>query len=328
MSLADALRVIQARDELVDLELALALLGLELLPASPTAQQDLGDADLDDDEDEDEEEEEEDYGLDWSQDEPDDLPDDGWLDSQVVTGPSDWPMWWTDSPDRRSGGSHGERAARPIPYVLGSEDILKAKTEFEPNAVIDRPRSEHEQEQLVADRIAQYTGEWGPDRIRRVLLRSVPGKLVDVGKVVLLLAEGKPLKRIPTLPRFKVSPAIQVVYDVGLFAGPYGLDLHALIEAIRLAGATDMERLAFRHRIAHGCGTGPAWDWEQYRAPAHETTIVLVSGGYGDDVYGRVSEFQQLMSSLHRHGHPVHAIWFGDIPQSSQLTPHRWIIRP
>lgn len=321
MNLADALRVIQARDELVDLGLALALLGFELLPASVAEQQELGGADLGD---EDEDEDDEDYGLDWPQDEPDDMPDDDWFTGPVSAGYPGWDAWQLNPSD----GQRDGRGKRPIPYVLNSEDIVKAKTEFKPAAAIDRPRSEREQEQLLASRIARYTAEWKPDRVRRILLRRVPGKLVDVDEVVSLLAEGKPLKRIPTLPRFKVSPAIQVVCDVGLFAGPYGYDLHALIEAVRLAGVTNMERMAFRHRIVHGCGTGPAWSWQQYRAPAHEMTVVLVSGGYGDDVYGRVGEFQQLMASLHRRGHPVHAIWFGDVPQASQLTPHRWIIRP
>ena len=326
MSLADALRVIQNRDELVDLEVALALLGFKLFPASLTPQSELEDADLDELEDADLDEE--DYGLDWSQDDVEDTPDDDRFTGHGGAGSPDWPAWRLNTPDEPSGRSRDGRSTRPIPYVLDSEDILTAKTEFKPITVIARPKSEREQEQLRADRVARYTVEWASDRIRRVLLRHVPGKLVDVDKVVFLLAEGKPLKRIPMLPRFKVSPTIQVVYDVGLFGGPYGLDLQALLEAIRLAGAVDMEHQAFRHRIAHGCGTGPAWRWQQYRAPSHDTTIVLTSGGYGDDVHGRVREFQQLMASLHRHGHQVHAIWFGDIPQASQLAPHRWIIRP
>jgi hypothetical protein len=327
MRLADALRVIQAGDELVDLEFALSLLGFGLLPAQSAGQSESGDADLGDEDGNEEEDENEDYGLDWSQDGLDELPDDDWFDGQVGIRRADQPMWLSNSPDGLSNGLH-DRSPRPIPYVLDSEDILKAKAEFEPIAVIERPRSEREQEQLLSGRITQYAAEWAPGRIRRVLLRSAPGKLVDVDEVVLLLAEGEPLKRIPTLPKFKVSPSTQLVYDTGLFAGPYGYDLHALIEVIRLAGTTDMERLAFRHRIANGCGTGPAWEWQQYRAPARDTAVVLVSGGYGDDVYGRVREFQQLMASLHRHGHPVHAIWFGDVPQASHLTPHRWIIRP
>lgn len=323
MSLADALLVIQNRDKLIDPELALALLGFELLPASLTAQEEFGDTDLGG-----EDEDEEGYDLDWSPDEFDDMPDDDWFAGQVDTGDPGRHMWRSNFPDELPDARRDGRSARLIPYVLGSEDIVEAKTESEPSAVINRPATEREQKQLLDKRVAQYTAEWAPDRIRRVLLRRTPGKLIDVHKVVLLLAEGKPLKRIPTHPRFKVSPAIQIVYDVGLFAGPYGLDLHALIEAVRLAGATDVERMAFRHRIAHGCGTGPAWDWQPYRAPTREMTIVLTSGGYGDDVRGRVREFEQLMASLHRHGHPVHAIWFGDVPRSSQLTPHRWIIMP
>ena len=324
MSLADALRVIQNRDELVDLELALTLLGFQACPARATSQPELEDADLDEAEDE----EDEDYGLDWSEDDAEDVLDD-WLAGHGDAGGRGWPMWRLNPPDEPpSGRPRDGRLTRPIPYVLDSEDILTSRTESEPAAVIARPKSEREQEKLRADRLTRYRADWEPDRIRRVLLRRVPGKLVDVDKVVLLLAKGKPLKRIPTLPRFKVSPTIQVVYDVGLFAGPYGLDLQALLEAIRLAGALDMEHQAFRYRIAHGCGTGPAWRWQQYRAPAHETTIVLASGGYGEDVYGRVREFHQLMAVLHRYGHRVHAIWFGDIPQASQRTPHRWIIRP
>jgi hypothetical protein len=322
MSLADALRVIQNRDELVDLELALTLLGFQVSPASLTPQPELEDADLD------EEEDEEDYGLDWSQDDVEDEPYDDRFADHGDAGSPDWPMWRLNSPDEPSGRSRDGRSTRLIPYVLDGEDILTSKTELEPTAVIARPRSEREEEQLRAGRLAQYRAEWAPDRIRRVLLRRVPGKLVDVDKVVFLLTKGKPLKRIPTLPRFKVSPTLQVVYDVGLFAGPYGHDLQALLEAIRLAGALDMEHQAFRHRIAYGCGTGPAWRWQQYRAPSHDTTIVLTSGGYGDDVHGRIREFHQLMASLHRRGHQAHAIWFGDIPQTSQLTSRRWIIRP
>ena len=325
MSLADALRVIQAGDELVDLKFALALLGFRLRPALPEAEAEAesGETELDD---AGEDEEDEGYAFEWSQDDLDDLPDEDWPDAQAGIWHLDQDTGWQHPTGGPSNGQD-DQSPRPIPFVLDSEDILKAKTEFAPLAAIERPRSEREQEQLERDRITQYTAEWPAGRIRRFLQRSVPGKLVDVDEVVLLLAKAEPLKQIPTLPRSKVSASIQVVYDVGLFVGPYGFDLHALIEVIRLAGVTDMERIAFRHRIANGCGSGPSWKWQQYQAPAGETAVVLVSGGYGDDVYSRVGEFQQLMASLDRRGHPVHAVWFGDIPKAFQLTPRRWIIR-
>ena len=164
--------------------------------------------------------------------------------------------------------------------------------------------------------------------MHELLVRRVPGHRIDVDRIVRLISEGIALRTIPLLPRSKVALPIQLVYDVGLFAGPLGLDLRAFLEAVKAESGPGLDRLAFRYRSSDGCGAGPAWEWRQYQIPSRASSVVLVSGNYGADVASRVAEFHWLMAELRRRGHNARAVWFGDMPdERGPLRREQWLVR-
>jgi hypothetical protein len=320
MSVADAVRVIAERENLVDLTIALRLLGFRLVPVEQP-----GNPEADASEDGPEAAEDEDEFADLPLYDPAEdalFPDEGNRDSGRL-------RWlWGSFHDAAGGRGDGAPGPRIVPYVLESEEILSTEARDERPPRIERPRTAPENDLLWAERMADYAATWDQPRVHGLVQRRVPSKRIDVDEVVRLLAEGEPLKRIPVLLRSKVALPIQLIYDVGLFAGPFGLDLRAFLEVVRLASVPGLECLAFRYSIAHGCGQGPAWRWQRYRIPSRTTSVLLISGGYGDDTRGRVREFDRLMATLHRHGHQTRAVWFGDLPVNpGWLRPQRWVIR-
>jgi hypothetical protein len=321
MSVADALRVIANRENLVDLDIALRFLGFRLIPARQPVQSESRDAD-------------ENYEVledleDLEDLAPPDTDEDRLAYGRRRDADAGGPTWlWGPFHHGAGAGRDAAAGSRLVPYVLESEEILSTEARHERPVLIERPRTARENEQLWMERLMRYIESWDRERIRQLLLRRVPGNRIDVDKVVLLLAEAKPLRRIPMLPRSKVVLPIQLLYDVGLFAGPFGLDLHALLEAMRLASVAELEHLAFRHSIADGCGHGPAWRWQRYRIPVRRASVILISGGYGDGVHDRVREFHRLMAVLHRHRHQASAVWFGNLPSSTAPPrPQHWTIR-
>ncbi|MGW7451991.1 hypothetical protein [Streptomyces sp. NPDC054787] len=325
MSYADAVRVLAARGHLADLHAALGVMGYRLdqgvLRERPGGQ----DAELRVD-------------ARPAGREPD--PDDDAAVSFVMPLDHEWEDSFADDLaeagigwDWGEGGRHagppasgGGRNGGLVPYVLPSVEIPQVPRE--PGADgIERPRSAQEHASLVQVRVAQYAASWDGRRIRDLLLRRVPGRRIDVRAVVRLLAERKPLRTLPLLPRTKVALPIQIVHDIGLFTGPLGLDLQALLDVMVVAGSSGLDRISFRHSLAEGCGTGPVWDWEDYRIPRRATAVVLVSGLYGPDPAGRVGEFEHLIATLNRHGHHARAVWFGALPDRTVLRrPEQWVV--
>ncbi|MGI5368970.1 hypothetical protein [Streptomyces iakyrus] len=327
MSIADAVRVIAAREHLVDLEFALSLLGFQLVPlAEPaweiTSESELEDADeADDVVVDDAEVSHHGIGRVMASTPTDDLAGLGDGDNPGSQG-----LRWFWGLGDQSGGA---QANRLIPYVLDSDAILSAEETRQGRVpAVEHPRTSAESAELTLERVTEYTTTWDRQRMHRLLLRRVPGRRIDVEKIVRMLAQGQVVHRLPVLPRTKVALPIQVVHDIGLYTGPFGLDLRALLDVVRLASVPGLELLAFRHSIAHGCGTGPAWRWQPYRIPARASCVLLVSGGYGPDPLNRAREFHHLMAALNRRGHHARAVWFGELPDEvAPLRPENWVVR-
>ena len=326
MSIADAARVIAAREYLADMDIALRLLGFRLLPRTEAVEPEFEDTEPVTDEDDEVDDDTDDVGQ--------PIPDPGiatdWGRAAFTQSfDTNRPRWlWDSVHDAHIPRAEETAGPRLVPYVLESTEILSTQGRRERLRIIDRPRSAPENEQFRRESLARYIDTWNRERMRQILRRHVPGKQIDVDEVVRLLAEGRPLRGIPVLRRSKVALPIQVIYDVGLFAGPFGLDLRAALEVIRSVSVPGVEHLAFRYRVAHGCGEGPVWRWQRYRLPSHKTSVVLISGSYGDDVRGRVREFHRLLAVLHRQGHQPRGLWFGSLPaDAAVLRPRHWVAR-
>jgi hypothetical protein len=327
MSIADAVRVIAVRENIVDLEFALRLLGFQLLPLTEgvnsgesVPENGLEDADdLNDLEDV----EDGDHGF-------------GRI---MVSAPADGPSAHADGDSPGSQGlrwfwglgdpSGGKTPSRLIPYVLESEMIRSSEhTHQDGVPSVDHPQTQVESAALTLERITGYTQTWDRQRMHRLLLRRVPGRRIDVDRIVRMLAQGQVVRRLPMLPRSKVALPIQVVHDIGLYAGPFGLDLRALLDVVQHAAVPGLELLAFKHSVGRGCGAGPVWRWQPYRLPSRASCVLLVSGGYGPDPFGRALEFHHLMAALNRRGHHARAVWFGDLPSGeAPFRPEHWVVR-
>ncbi|MFH8417070.1 hypothetical protein [Streptomyces collinus] len=327
MSIADAVRVIAIRESLVDLDFALSLLGYQL--GSPLEHGDEGldeDHDLADTEDEEEGDAEETAETYEGFGRVVVSPPDGDPTGQGDRGPGFRGLRWYWG----LGDHHDDAPARRlIPHVLENDEILTpALTRQEGLPLVDRPRTRGENAELTAERVAGYARRWDRERMHRLLLRRVPGRRIDVDRIVRRLAQGEAVTRLPVLPRSKVALPIQVVHDIGLYAGPFGLDLRALLDVVRFSSVPGVELLAFRHSLAGGCGTGPVWRWRAYRVPSRASCVLLISGGCGPDPVGRAREFHHLMASLNRRGHHARAVWFGKLPaQAGPLRPEHWVVR-
>ncbi|MGW0748031.1 hypothetical protein [Streptomyces sp. NPDC002587] len=325
MSYADAVRLLAARGHLADLDAALRVIGYRLeqgvLHERPGSQ----DAEL-----------RVDACPTGQEPEPVDDPaesllvplDHEWEDFFADDLAEEGISWdWGGSGRQAGAASGGGRNGGLVPYVLPSVEIPQTPREAGADS-IDRPRSPEEHASLLQARVAEYAASWDGRRIRELLLRKVPGRRIDVSAVVRLLAERKPIRTLPLLPRTRVALPIQIVHDIGLFTGPLGFDLQALLDVMVVSGNSGLDRISFRHSLAEGCGTGPVWEWEDYRIPRRATAVVLVSGLYGPDPAGRVHEFEHLIATLNRHGHHARAVWFGALPDRTVLRrPEQWVVR-
>ncbi|MFF7520632.1 hypothetical protein [Streptomyces pseudovenezuelae] len=323
MTIADAVRVIAARDNIVDLEFALSLLGYQLLPlAGSENEQAVPEGDPEDMDDLDDfEDRDRGFGRVMVSTPPGDLSehtDGDYPGSQGLR----W-FWGLGDPS-------GDRPpSRVIPYVLESDTVLSSEHTRQNGALsLEHPQTPVESAALTVERITGYVQTWDRERMHRLLLRRVPGRRIDVDRVVRMLAQGQVVRHLPVLPRSKVALPIQVVHDIGLYGGPFGLDLRALLDVVQLAAVPGLELLAFKHSVAQGCGTGPVWRWQPYRVPSRASCVLLVSGGYGPDPLGRALEFHHLMAALNRRGHHARAVWFGDLPGSgARFRPEHWVVR-
>ncbi|MFJ8846667.1 hypothetical protein ACIRFF_27645 [Streptomyces cyaneofuscatus] len=324
MSYADALRVLAARRYLIDLDAALKIVGYRLDHSMlhEHAGNQLVEFRVDS------------GSLAQSADSADDSADSSlmpldhqWEDPFVDDAEEEGVSWnWEGRAQASDSEPEGGRNGGLVPYVLPSVEILPETSGNRVNS-IERPLSAAEHASLLQVRIAEYAAAWDRRRIHALLLRKVPGRRIDVKAAVKLLAERKPVRRLPLLSRSRVALPIQIVHDIGLFTGPLGFDLQALLDVMLTSGHSGLDRISFRHSLAQGCGTGPVWEWEDYRIPRRATAVVFVSGLYGPDPTGRVKEFEYLMATLNRHGHHARAVWFGTLPDRTVLRrPEQWVV--
>ncbi|MFJ8210949.1 hypothetical protein [Streptomyces sp. NPDC096033] len=322
MSYADAVRLLAAREHLADLDAALRVMGYRLDQGVLHEHSGSQEAELRVD-------------VQPAGQEPE--PVDDSADSLVVPLDHEWEDFpdlaeegvgwdWGGSGRRADGASGGGRNGGLVPYVLPSVEVPQTPREDGADSIA-RPRTAEENALLLQVRVAEYAASWDGHRIRELLLRKVPGRRIDVSAVVRLLAQRKPVHTLPLLPRTRVALPIQIVHDIGLFTGPLGFDLQALLDVMMVSGNSGLDRISFRHSLADGCGTGPVWEWEDYRIPRRATAVVLVSGLYGPDPAGRVHEFEHLIATLNRHGHHARAVWFGTLPDRTNLRrPEQWVV--
>ncbi|MFI8487182.1 hypothetical protein [Streptomyces rubrogriseus] len=323
MSYGDAVRILAARKHLADLEAALRIVGFRLEQgvlhehAEPEAQL-VVDADP-------------------ATAEPDDVDESSdarliprdhlWDDSIADSSSEKGIAWdWGNTPSVAASARTVGRNGGLVPYVLPSVEIPQVSRDTQAGS-IERPRTAEEYASLLRKQVVEYAAAWDTRRIRDLLLRKVPGRRIDVPKVVRLLAARKPVRTLPLMSRSRVALPIQIVHDIGLFTGPLSLDLQALIDAMLTHGNSGLDRISFRHTLSAGCGSGPVWEWEDYRLPRRATAVVLISGLYGPDPARRVGEFEQLLATLNRHGHHARAVWFGALPDRAILRrPEQWVV--
>lgn len=300
MTYADAVRILAARAHLANLEAALRVVGYRLDRRAYLGGTSAHEAEL-----------QVDTGVAGQGDSSDDELAESWLhpldqewgepfaDDDPSTEEIGWD-WGREDQLTRDEWVRVGRNGGLVPYVLPSEEIPGQATAEDRIDSVERPRSAEELAELLRARIMRYADTWNARQAQELLLRKVPGDRIDVEKLVRLLAEGKPVREVPLLHRTKIALPIQIVHDIGLFAGPFGYDLQAFLNVMLLWGSPGREQISFRHALADGCGAGPIWQWEEYRIPRRATAVVFVSGLYGPDPRRRVSEFEHLMAILTR----------------------------
>ncbi|WP_410633750.1 hypothetical protein [Amycolatopsis sp. cmx-4-83] len=298
MSHADAVKIIAHAAHLADLRAALALIGFhlpaEVEDAEPVEERTEDDTDF--------------FRLPWRRD--DGVREDhGHRPEQLLwnwrTGPGE--------PDDHRPASESDRlyhapvlpATRPADAVLTGPPPISAVVAAAALRELDRPAElEEPDDALVA---APFD-----EQIRARLVNREESSRIDIERVVDLLARREPLRRIPYLRRTRTARRIQVVHDIGLHPGPFDADLRQLFRQIdELASGAQVMRTAFRHRLSRGCGSGPIWQWREFRAPSEPSVVVFVTGDSTDAPLERRAELLRYMESLRRRRHRTFGIWFG-----------------
>jgi hypothetical protein len=151
-----------------------------------------------------------------------------------------------------------------------------------------------------------------------MLRRRTETKKIDADAVVAKLARLEPLRTIPRVRGVRSARTLQIVHDIGLLNGPLGADLRDLCDRIAAEVPRPFRQLvAFRHRLSDGCGTGPVWTWRSYRPPSSTSTVVVfVSGRSARDPVGRQAELEARMRSLQRRGFHTAGVWLGPLPMA------------
>jgi hypothetical protein len=321
MSYDDAVKLLAFRQHLSDLRAALTLIGFRLAPELDDAEPALDNAKFDDmvhrvklrvll----------EDYRQSRAR-----VHDGGTNTSVRRDKPMGW-NWGGHRPER-SESSDYENAkaiiASIVPRVQRADLIAKRSLEpapWERQAGQSRPAPE-----TVDD--AQVDEAQVDRRIRDELRMKTEVSHLDVVRVVDQLAQLKPLLRLPLLRRTRQAKRVQVVYDIGLLAGPFGDDLRQTVNGIRrLADGVAVDEVAFRHRLRSGCGRGPIWTWRAYRSPRDLTAVVFVSGSFGGDPIERQAEIAAVMAALDRRGHRSACVWFGGVADPALAQRIGWVV--
>lgn len=326
MTSGDAVRLIRYREHLVDLELALLLIGYRLapddeaeLPEPPAPSDDmvarvrlraLVSRTL--------------HHVDGGSSHP----AHGWTEDDPGVS-WHWPMAGQDrSQDWRTRFGTGSL----VPWVAPARSTSQSRPpaplvteQVEPpivdmSSIDQREPARFEPDDLLSASLPE--GLFG-----ELLRRKAETKRIDVGAVVAKLARLEPVTTIPRLRGLRSAKALQIVHDIGLFNGPYGSDLRDLCTRIAAeVPPAARQMLAYKHRLSDGCGTGPVWTWRTYRPP-HSTSavVVFVSGGYGRDPLGRQAELEATMRGLQRRGFHTVGVWLGSLPTAGQ-SRSTWLV--
>lgn len=161
--------------------------------------------------------------------------------------------------------------------------------------------------------------------MQSLLKRPTRSAEIDVDELGRQLALAIPVKNLPRLERNLTSPPMHLMYDTSLLIGPYAGDVKYLVEIARgMFDSGVLEIRAFRGTLRGGCGSGPIWTWRPFRIPSHTSTVIIVSGSFGTDLQGRVSELGQVITELERKGHHVRVLWLGSPPELSDRSRRSW----
>lgn len=327
-SIADACRVLLAREHFGDLDLALAFLGVArgtptLVDAGADLTESSGAQDIDDD---------------------------------VQLAIEEIEAVGTDETDKVGEGEeeveHAESAPTEFDRLLSSNEAKAYPQVYRETMIahllspdeVDDDRSEVqelESYESVPQRV-QHVDQRDPApdaEVWRVARRAIDdgrkrthGRRLDVRECTRRAAQRAPLERLPYERLSRNARDLELFVDLALVRGPLGRDIRLLREALRAVVTGTLTDYKF---IASGgdwfVGTGPIWTFEpigssEVLSSLHDedTNRVVVTGGVAGTPRN-LSPWRRLWRTLDRGGMAA-MIWVGDqLDEAFALKHARWI---
>ena len=142
-----------------------------------------------------------------------------------------------------------------------------------------------------------------------------------------MLAQGKQVWPLPTLPWPTLSRGVQVLVDRSQAMAPFARDQVVLQHEIqRVVGEDQVQVLRFAGCPSRGAGTGPQRKWQDYQPPLPGTPVLLLTDlGIGrpllaDDWVG-AEEWLEFAAVVRRAGCPLVAF----VPYAPSRLPPRLV---
>ncbi|MGK5529848.1 hypothetical protein [Streptomyces sp. URMC 129] len=226
---------------------------------------------------------------------------------------------------RRPGARH-RRARTPdprhiTPFVLDGDRVPAPAPRYDPvppPLPADAPAPASATHSVIDPRTAATT-------LHTLLKRPVRGAEIDVDELVRQLALALPVTRAPRLEQDQTGPPLHLLYDTSLLIGPYAGDVRQLVLLVQgLFAAGGLQVRAFRGSLRGGCGSGPVWTWRPFQIPARPSTVLLISGSFGDNLPQRGRELEEFTAELQRKGHHARVLWLGDPPGLREAGRTTW----
>jgi hypothetical protein len=211
------------------------------------------------------------------------LSDRPWSDSAVGNDEDERVDPEADKPERL------ERASPESASKKEDVTVLRPVSTVAPRSRSGRLRQEGSRRPVSADstltsRCLEHhsllTPLWQAEILRELLSTNVDTGMIDVLKLVQLVASQRPIERMPRTPYRTLLGNVEVLVDTGDGMEPFARDQDELMGSIRKLVGNAVRFLKYRDCPLAGCGVGSLPTWTTYVPPAIGTPIVI-AGEFG-----------------------------------------------
>ena len=217
-----------------------------------------------------------------------------------------------DTPAPPSDAGYATAAHRPaadvvpsrlLPLTEGGQDTGNLQWLRSVEPLDPRPPGQP-QEALAVEPL--FEPRWTVGIISAALATDMPGR-PDLVRAVAVMARGRALGRMPSLPRPSLRRGAQVLVDLGAGMEPFRQDQDSFVAALRrVLGEERVEVLHFADCPSRDVGAPGTAEWTGYRPPSSGVPVVLLTDlGLGFAARGaRPLEWRAFLDGIRAEGSP------------------------